>query len=127
MTPNEYQALALRTEDTPQFLNSEHDLNRCRLLHGSIGLCTETGELQDAIKKELIYGREMDRVNIVEESGDLLWYLALVLDSVGSNMEEAMLLNIAKLKKRFPNGFTEVEALNRDLESERSALEGDDG
>ena len=39
----------------------------------------------------------------------------------------AQLLNIAKLKKRFPNGFTEVEALNRDLESERSALEGDDG
>jgi NTP pyrophosphatase (non-canonical NTP hydrolase) len=51
-----------------------------RMLHGLIGLCTESGELLDAMKKHLYYGKELDTVNMLEEIGDLCWYLAIICD-----------------------------------------------
>jgi len=122
ITPNEYQRDALRTENTPLFTKDDRVLSR--LLHGSIGIATEVGELQDALKKHLIYGKPLDNVNVMEECGDLLWYIALTLDAAGYTMEHAMERNISKLRKRFPEKFTEVEALNRNLDTERGALEG---
>jgi len=120
MTPNEYQTLALRTEQTPAFAHHNHELSQ--LLHAAIGACTEVGELQDAIKKHLMYGKTLDRVNIIEEVGDVLWYLALALTSVDATMEDAMERNIAKLRKRYADKFTEEQALVRDLEAEREVL-----
>lgn len=73
-----YQQLALRTEKTPVFVG---DLPRSRFAHGAIGICTEIGELQDALKKHIIYGRDLDPVNIMEECGDIAWYIALVADA----------------------------------------------
>jgi NTP pyrophosphatase (non-canonical NTP hydrolase) len=84
-----------------------------QLLHGAIGLSGESGELLDAVKKHILYGKELDRVNILEESGDALWYLSLVLESVGSNFSEVMQLNQDKLEKRYPGGFTEALAQMR--------------
>ena len=123
MTPNEYQELALRTEKTPQFIADHGVLNTSRLLHGAIGICTEAGELQDALKKHLIYGKPLDAVNLMEECGDVLWYVALTLDAAGYSMEEAMERNIAKLRRRFPDQFSQEAALVRDLDAERAALE----
>lgn len=146
MTPNDYQKLALRTEKTPPFLRpivsyvppagpGHREIDeafdkaekvahqKARLLHASIGLCTEVGELQDALKKHLIYGKPLDDVNVMEEAGDLLWYIALALDASGFTMEQAMERNIEKLRARFPTGFTEEKALVRDLGVERKALE----
>jgi NTP pyrophosphatase (non-canonical NTP hydrolase) len=130
ITPNEYQHAALRTEFTPDFLFVEgpdgHNRMMARLLHGAIGLCTETGELQDQIKKHLMYKREFDRVNVIEECGDLLWYLALILDAVGGTIEDAMIRNVGKLRKRYPEKFTIERAVERDLDAERAALESRD-
>ena len=129
MTPNEYQQLALRTEKTPVFVNKlvdgvpVPDLMLSRLLHGLIGVCTETGESQDMIKKHVIYGKPFDRVNILEECGDKLWYIALALEAAGYTMEEAMERNIAKLKARYGDKFSEEKALRRDLDKERAILE----
>ena len=47
------------------------------LLHAGIGLATEAGEFLDAIKKHIFYGKKLDTVNLAEEGGDTLWYLAL--------------------------------------------------
>ena len=124
MNDQDYMKLALRTESTPDFVtetSSENNLSRT--LHGSIGLCTEVGELQDAIKKHMIYGKDLDNVNIIEECGDILWYLALVLDSVGSDLTDAKERNIRKLSVRFPEKFTQDQALVRDLDAERAELE----
>jgi NTP pyrophosphatase (non-canonical NTP hydrolase) len=132
MTPNEFQKLCLRTEVTPAFVNmpaatsqtpGDHDRRVARLLHGMIGVCTEAGELQDMVKKHLVYGKSLDLTNVMEECFDVMWYVSLCLDAAGFSMEEAMERGIAKLRARYPNGFTEEAALNRDLVKERTELE----
>ena len=140
MTPNEYQREALRTEYTPDFIQAselgrvtstepptirplDHKTMLARVMHGMIGIATEAGELQDAIKKHMIYGRDLDLVNVMEEVSDVLWYCALTLDAAGFTFEQAMERNIAKLRARFPDKFTSELANNRDLDAERAALE----
>jgi NTP pyrophosphatase (non-canonical NTP hydrolase) len=136
MSPNDYQREALRTERTPEFVDGdwerplERDLRShsggrpmARLIHAILGVCTEAGELQDMVKKHLIYDKQFDRVNVLEEAGDVMWYLALALDACGFTMSEAMERNIAKLRARFPEKFTSEKALHRDLGAERDALE----
>lgn len=128
MSANDYQREALRTEYTPPFATVPTDAPLTareleRLIHGMFGICTETGELQDMMKKHLIYGKPFDRVNVMEECGDILWYIALTLHAAGYSMTDSMERNIAKLRKRFPDKFTSEKALTRDLTAERNALE----
>lgn len=80
------------------------------LLHGALGISGEAGELLDAVKKHVMYGKELDRANVLEEISDILWYTAIALESVGSNFSEVMQLNHDKLEKRYPGGFTEALA-----------------
>jgi NTP pyrophosphatase (non-canonical NTP hydrolase) len=92
------------------------------ILHGAIGLSTEAGELLDQIKKHVFYGRELDIVNIIEELGDGLWYIGLILNQLDVSFEEVMKRNIEKLRTRYPEKFTEDKAVNRDLDKEREVL-----
>jgi len=117
MTNEEYMKLALKTE-SPTFTTMDE-----RLLHGIIGVSTEAGELLDAAKKALFYGRELDPVNVVEEVGDVFWYLAIICGRLNVSFEYVMNKNIAKLKARYPEQFTQEKATNRDLEKEREILE----
>ncbi len=114
-----YQQDALRTESTV-FNMEEGDE---RLLHAGIGLATESGEFLDALKKHIFYGKPLDRTNLKEEAGDLMWYIAIALDELGSSFEEVQATNIAKLRARYPEKFTEELAENRDLKTERKILE----
>lgn len=102
---------------------SENATTPVRLIHVALGLSTEVGELNDAIKKHLFYGKELDKINIEEEMGDIFWYLAELADALDITFEGAMNKNIEKLKKRFPDKFTNEVALNRDLKAERASLE----
>lgn len=109
---------ALRTESSV----IRQEINP-RILHAAIGLVTESGELIDAIKKSTFYGRELDVVNVKEEAGDILWYLAILFDELGTDFETEMSRVIEKLETRFPEKFTEDAVYNRDLEAERKVLE----
>lgn len=86
------------------------------LFHGVVGLYSEAGELIEAMMTG-------DLVNLKEEVGDVLWYLAVLCKYGNFSLEDAMEANIAKLTKRFPNKFSEHDALNRDLQAERRILE----
>lgn len=97
--------------------------NGMRLLHAAFGISTEAGELLDAIKKEIFYGKNSDIVNIKEEISDVLWYCAIACDAMGTDLEEVMKINIDKLRARFPEKFTEENAQNRDLNNERQVME----
>lgn len=100
------------------------NIHTVRLLHAAMGLCTEAGEFLDMLKKHILYGKPLDEVNLKEELGDKLWYTALALDELKSTFGEVMEVNIAKLRARYPNKFTETDAINRDLDKERKILEG---
>ena len=127
MKGDEYIQQAIQTESAP----SEAQLSRVnlRILHALMGLQTETGELTDAVKRHIFYGAELDKVNLVEEIGDVFWYIAILMDElkveVGdkASFEHAMKVNIEKLRARYPNKFTEHDAVNRDLDTERKILE----
>ncbi|WP_417334960.1 nucleoside triphosphate pyrophosphohydrolase family protein [Halobacteriovorax marinus] len=125
MNTQEYVKLAIKTESTDfESMNTRlQDDGLKRLLHAGIGLSTEAGEFLDALKKHIFYGKELDRVNLAEEMGDLFWYLAIVADELGVDMDDVMERNIEKLKARYGEKFSEEKAENRDLKNERSILE----
>jgi len=94
-----------------------------RLLHSGIGIATESGEFLDAMKKALFYGREVDTVNLKEELGDLLWYIAIAMDALETDFPTEIARVINKLQVQFPDKFSEHHAANRDLDAERKELE----
>ena len=94
-----------------------------KIIHGIIGVATESGELLDLLYRTLIQCETLDEVNLKEEMGDLFWYLAVLSDASGVSFDEVQQVNIAKLRARYPNKFTEFDAANRNLSNERSILE----
>lgn len=125
-TYSSYVSSALRTECSYEGTIAKivMDPKKLRLLHAVIGLSTEVGELQDAVKKHLFYNEPLDLTNLKEEGGDLFWYLALLADFLGeSNFTSMLRSNVAKLRERYPEKFTEEKAQNRDLLRERQILE----
>ncbi len=118
----DYIEKALRTESDYSDVTKNLQGNE-RLLHAGIGLATESGEFLDALKKSLFYGSELDRTNLKEELGDLLWYIAIAMDELGTDFEKEMNRNIEKLSARYPEKFTKKDAMIRDLENERDILE----
>lgn len=118
-------AAALRTE--PEYtaaISRLKDPNTVRLLHAAMGMCTESAELLDMLKKHIFYGKPIDKVNAVEEIGDASWYQRIGCDALSVEYAEMLLINVRKLKKRFPVQFNEHAAVNRDLDKERDVLEG---
>lgn len=93
-----------------------------RPMHGVQTCVTEAGELLDAFKKHINYGKPLDHTNIREELGDIMWGIAVVCDFYGWSLEDIQAANIAKLTRRYPEAFSEDKALVRDLDAERDAL-----
>ena len=88
------------------------------------GMVTEAGEIADHLKKVIFYGKPLDRTNLIEELGDMFWYMALMCDALSVDFEDVWRINIAKLKARYGEKFSEERAVNRDLVNERIVLSG---
>ena len=106
MEINEYQKLALRT------LNPELDLKDV-LINGVMGLCGESGEVIDLVKKHLAQGHELDKEKMAKELGDVAWYLAETAWAIGYDLEDILVMNIEKLKRRYPDGFSCEKSVKR--------------
>lgn len=91
--------------------------------HMLYGMITEVGELIDNFKKNLAYGKEIDWVNVEEELGDLMFYIASFCRLNNIDLENVILANVSKLEERYKENFTMQEALNRNLKKEREILE----
>lgn len=118
-------ATNLTAEQYDVLINTRlQNVQTVKLLHAAMGIVTESGELMDAMKKHLIYAKPLDTVNLQEECGDLFWYIALLADTLGFTFEATFQQNYDKLRARYPNKFTEHDAMNRNLKTERSILEG---
>lgn len=112
-------------ESLPEaFGMNAHAPTHIDIMHGIIGLFTEAGELLEAMRDAINEGRPFDFVNLKEEVGDGFWYQAIIASRSGFTFDEAMRVNIAKLRARFPDRFTEFDANNRNLVGEREILEG---
>ena len=106
MHANEYQQLAMVTLN-PKL--SKQDI----LVNAVMGLCGESGEAIDIVKKWLAQGHELDKEKLAKELGDICWYLAETATALGLSLEDIMSANIEKLKKRYPAGFDTDRSVNR--------------
>ena len=86
------------------------DAKKYDLMHATLGIAGESGEIVDAVKKSIIYGKELDIVNMREEIGDILWYIALACRTLEFNLDDIMQENIDKLAKRYPEKYTDTHA-----------------
>lgn len=83
------------------------------LEHMVIGICGESGELADGVKKNSIYGKPLDRKNIVEELGDLEFYMAGLRQMLGISRYETLAANVSKLQSRYKGGYSDAAAIDR--------------
>jgi len=84
------------------------------LLQGALGLASEAGEVAGLLEKHLCQGHEMDRDKVRKELGDVMWYLAMLLDGADMTFEEVMEANIAKLRIRYPEKFSTAASVRRE-------------
>lgn len=126
MNANEYQKLAMRTNDgraTERLMyrnmindsSKEHDIGG--IFNACLGLSGEVGEFNDMIKKWIFHENELDVDHAKKEMGDILWYVAMMCESFGWDMGEIMQMNIDKLMARYPEGF-DVERANHRAEGD---------
>ena len=108
MTGKEYQSLALCTLNPAL---SKQDV----LINAVMGLCGESGEAIDIVKKHLHQGHALDREKLIKELGDIAWYLAEAAHALGTDLDAVFEGNIAKLKQRYPDGFDAEKSIHRDM------------
>ena len=107
MTINEYQTAALRTAQTDKLTARE------LLLNSALGLCGESGEVADLLKKYHFQGHNLNIDHVAKELGDIAWYLAVGAYSIGYDLEKILQMNVDKLKARYPDGFSTDRSLHR--------------
>lgn len=107
MTINGYQIEALRTASG---MDDEYPM----WLNGALGLNGEAGEVADMVKKHLFQGHPINFEHMAKELGDVAWYVAVTAHAIGYDLETILLMNVDKLRKRYPNGFEAERSLNRE-------------
>ena len=110
MTINDYQQAALRTANREKLSDKE------LLTNGVLGLSGESGECADLVKKHLFQGHELDAEKLANELGDVAWYLALASYAIGYSLEAILAMNVDKLYKRYPDGFSAERSIHREEE-----------
>lgn len=84
------------------------------LLHAAVGVSGEAGELLDAVKKHWAYGKELDRENVIEELGDLMFYMQMMMMIIGVGAIEVIEANVHKLSKRYASmSYSNEQAIAR--------------
>jgi len=106
MLVNDYQKAAMTT------LNPALD-KKDVLINSVMGLCGESGEAIDIVKKWLMQGHELDKEHLIKELGDVAWYLAEAATALDIPLETVFQGNLDKLHQRFPNGFDTEASVHR--------------
>ena len=110
MDVNEYQREAM-TLLNPAL--KEKDV----LMNALMGLCGESGEAIDIMKKHLYQGHELDREKLIKELGDVAWYLAEAATGLDIDLSEVLQRNLDKLHARYPQGFDTNRSQHREQEA----------
>ena len=108
MNFDEYQEKAKRTDS--------QDSNDDALMCAALGIAGEAGEIADYIKKYKEQGHPLLAGKIAEEMGDLLWYVAKLSGLISISLEAIAQHNVIKLQRRYPNGFSVEDSVNREIQ-----------
>tara|TARA_R100001377_G_scaffold32179_1_gene17570 strand:- start:221 stop:604 length:384 start_codon:yes stop_codon:yes gene_type:complete len=84
-----------------------------RLLENILGIVGEAGEVAEKLKKSLRDGATFDKEGVKLELGDVLYYIAITANGIGSNLQEIAELNIKKLNSRKERGVLQGSGDNR--------------
>jgi NTP pyrophosphatase (non-canonical NTP hydrolase) len=90
-----------------------HESIRDELCDYSMGVSGEAGEVLDLIKKVCWQGKPMNIEKVIEEMGDVLWYLAALSDTIGVSLDTVVEYNIIKLRERYQTGYSHEESEGR--------------
>jgi hypothetical protein len=116
--PDNHPALDNKFNETDLDLRA----NDQDILHAALCIYTEATEMLEAIYLSM-KGAEFDKVNAAEELGDAEWYMAMLYRSLEETPENVKRVNIDKLRHRYPEKFRSMDAIDRDLDTEREILE----
>ena len=83
------------------------------LINAVMGLCGESGEAIDIVKKHLHQGHALDKEKLCKELGDIAWYLAEAAHALDTDLDQIFAANIAKLSARYPAGFDSEKSIHR--------------
>jgi NTP pyrophosphatase (non-canonical NTP hydrolase) len=106
LTLADYQERAART------LNRSLSTDQ-RLLDASAGLVEEAGEVLGLVRKHLFMHHELDTARLTMELGDALWCLTAAAGALGLSLEEVAAANLAKLRRRYPDGYSDAASIDR--------------
>ena len=106
----EYQRHAARTAGSVLDFGADRKVG---LSCAALGICGEGGEVADIVKKHVHHGVQLDAAKLREELGDTLWYVALACSVMGWGLEDVVASNIAKLRARYPDGFSTQASIDR--------------
>lgn len=109
MNVNDYQKEAM------QLLNPAIE-KKDVLVNAVMGLCGESGECVDLVKKHLFQGHPLDKDKLVKELGDVAWYLAEAATALDVPLEAVLQGNLDKLHKRYPGGFSAESSMHRETD-----------
>ena len=106
LSANDYHRAAMRTAGT-------YESQLAMIRNAAYGMNGEAGEVIDLLKKHEFQGHKLDRDKLLKETGDVLWYIALMAEALGTTLQEIMEQNIDKLMERYPDGFDKSRSINR--------------
>lgn len=106
MNLNEYQELARRTQNNTLTMAEKEN-------HALFGMASEVGEIH-AIYQKVYQGHDMNYHKVIDEMGDLMWFMAELADAMGVSLVDVAEHNIDKLKKRYPHGFDVEHSVHRE-------------
>lgn len=107
MNPQEYIEETRRTRPDKKGRLDMH------FMQSVMGIASEAGEIVGATEKTLCQGHDLDAGKLKKEVGDLMWYVAMLLDEFDWTFEEVFDANIAKLRTRYPEKFSTKDSVNR--------------
>ncbi len=105
-TFDQYQQATARTDN--------HTNDKEAILNFALGIAGEAGEIVDIVKKLIFHNHPADKEKMRDELGDQLWYVTRMASRYGLTLEEVAKANIDKLKKRYPDGFSQEKSINRE-------------
>lgn len=110
---NQDKGLFIGHIETHRFKDFKPTPSQCELLHAAIGIAGEAGELLDAVRKHVFDGEPLDRENVIEELGDLEFYMMAAMMNIGVLRPHLQELNMSKLSKRYEGGYSDQQAQER--------------